>query len=95
MKPVSINTQKRLLYIPYLNISILFIWLYNCVVTKDAASRVPKTLWIIFSSALPLSILQIIVVSYCPFTGNILAIINAYIIPLVIGHRLIQFQVVL
>ena len=95
MKQVSINTQKRLLFIPYLNISILFLWLYNCICIKNKVSRVSKTLWILFSTAIPLCGLQIIVSSCYSSVGDVLEYINAYIIPLIIGYRLIRYQTVL
>lgn len=92
MKKISIETQKKMMYIPYINILNMFIWLYNCISLKPPRNCVPKTLTILFVNSLPLLLLQIILSNIWPAVANILTYINAYLIPLLISRGLINYQ---
>lgn len=92
MKIVSVETQKKIMYIPYVNILNLFIWLNNIRYMDVPYNGVPKTLLILFINSIPLVLIQSILVNTFPIVGNVLSYINVYLIPLLISRGLIRYQ---
>ena len=54
MNLISIETQKKLMYIPYLNVLNYFIWYINIVRAKVPTSCCTKGFWSIIAHALPI-----------------------------------------
>jgi len=92
MKPVSVKMQKTIMYLPGVNIFCMPIWIYNSFYFNKQASTNAKSLYIVFSSSVPLMFLQIIVEYHLPTIGRIIGYVNAYLIPLLIGYRLAKYQ---
>ena len=92
MKPVTIKVQKIIACIPGLNILCIPIWLYNSFYYERAQSTLFRSLTIILSSAALLTLLQMLGDFYLPNVGRLLGSINSYLIPAIIGFRLIKLQ---
>ena len=92
MKPVSIATQKKLLWIPIVNISILYIWIYNAFMLKVRCMDVLKSNLVMFACAIPGAILMLLVSNYYPALEELMSVICSYLIPLCLGYGLIRFQ---
>lgn len=92
MKYVSIKMQRIIMWIPYANIANLFIWFFINRRFYSKVDTFPKTRQILLSTSLPLMVLQVLIFNYFPAAGQILAILNAYIIPLCMGYRFIKYQ---
>ena len=92
-KTVSIKFQNYLSFIPYLNVSILFIWVYNsCVVGID--NKVwAKSLLVLFVTIIPFGLLQLLLLQTTNSIANDIAIvIGYYLMPLAMARGLIVFQ---
>ena len=92
IKPVSVKTQRILMYLPGANILCTPIWIYNSFYFNEHISTNLKSLFIVFSSSVPLMFLQVIVEYYWPMTGKVIGYVNAYLIPYLIGFRLAKYQ---
>lgn len=92
MKPISIKAQKIIMYIPGINIFCIVIWLYNSFFYDENQSTLKQSLLIIFTSAVPLAVLQTALGFYFPKIGEVLGVLNSYLIPLFIGYRLVKYQ---
>ena len=92
MRPVSLDIQKKIVYWPGINIFIIPIWLYNCCVLGCLHRFMFKTLFIFFSSAIPLIALQIIAYYSFPQIYEIISLIVGLSVPIIIGTRLIRLQ---
>ena len=80
------------MYLPGVNILCMPIWIYNSFYFNKQASTNTKSLYIVFSSSVPLMLLQVIAEYYLPMVGRIIGYINAYLVPLLIGCRLAEYQ---
>lgn len=95
MKPVSIKTQKIIMFIPYINILNIPIHYYNCYQLNIPHSGFPRTLYVAFANALPILILGTIIGNVFELSGlaaSVLSNAMAYFAPLLIGRGLIQYQ---
>ena len=92
MKQISIDAQRRIMFIPFVNVANLFIWLYNSRNAYNTVNTLPRTLLILFSSTLPLEIISIIVSNLSPTIGDVLGCLNVYLGPLVASYRFIKYQ---
>lgn len=92
MKPVSIQIQQKIMFIPYVNMVNIFIWFYNSVCLHVSSSVVARSLGIIFISFVPLAAIQTVVAKIFPDVGHFLSYLNSYIIPLFISYGLIKYQ---
>ena len=91
MKPISLDTQKKIVFIPYANIAVPFIWVFNCVAQTRTVTVFLRTFFIVFSTVIPLFIFQVYLSGY-PKMDFIRVLITGYLIPVVIGVRLIRYQ---
>ena len=80
MKPVPIKLQKAILLIPGINILCLPIWFYNSFIYDKKNDTLFQTLIIIFSSSVPLVLLQMMFDYYFNSICSILGMINSYLI---------------
>ena len=92
MKIVSTDTQKRMVFIPVINVVPLFITLYNMFVLNEG----PRTLfklygYIIIYSITP-SIIGIIIGQMIPGLLTPFGIFMMYVIPLLTSIGVIKFQ---
>lgn len=92
MKPLSTDIQKKIIYLPGINITIPFIFLYNCLFLKNPMKVLPTALMIIITSFLPFEICALFIVKAYPSITEVVEFINAYLISLVIGYRLVKYQ---
>ena len=56
---VSIKTQKVLSYIPLLNATVLFVWLYNYHRVAATPKIFAKSLVVLFTTTIPLALFQV------------------------------------
>lgn len=92
MNRISTAVQRRIMFIPIVNVANLFIWLYNARYMYRSVTTVPKTLWILISSLLPYSILYTVFSDNSPLLAEILPYIGSYFCPLIMGYHLIRYQ---
>lgn len=92
MSPISIKIQKIVMLIPGINPVCLAIWLYNSFFIVTSYKTILRSISIVFTSSVPLAILQVIISYYLPLWGTVIGYINSYIIPLILGYRLIRLQ---
>lgn len=92
MKPVSIAAQRKLLFIPVVNSTIVFIWVYNLFVLKLNWVTVLKSNFLILACAVPYVMLMKFA-SYCmPGAENLIELVCSYLFSLCLGYGLIRFQ---
>lgn len=94
-KYISLHTQNIIKFIPFLNFSILFIWLFNYSCTEKDLKVFMKSLVIIFGVSVPIAILHIIISKLLTDFSVIQSIFNGifmYLIPFIIGSALIKYQ---
>ncbi len=89
---VSVKTQKKLMFIPYVNALVPFIWVYNCRKTETDTAVFLQSLLHVFAAAIPLMVVQVVLSKLFPSIGGILACIMSYLAPLAIACCLIRFQ---
>lgn len=92
MKQISIKTQKKIMLIPYVNIANIFIWFFNSKIMKVTPKDSARAIFLMFAVFLPLVLVQIVASEILPEMGNLLGILNAYIIPALISFFLIKHQ---
>ena len=92
MKQISVDIQRRIMFVPVINIANIFIWLFNARNAYKTVNTLPRTLLILFSSVIPLEIISLVVANYSPDIGNIIGLLNAYLGPLAAGYWLIKYQ---
>ena len=88
---INIKTQKRLLYIPIINISLLFIWIYNSSKINIKPIQFLKSLGFILKSIVVYS-LYLIFIYFFPNLSRLGIWITIYIIAIIIGKHLIKYQ---
>lgn len=94
-KCINIKTQKIILFIPYINVLILFFWLYNYYILQVENKVFFKSLMILFFRIFIFVIPQIIlskILGENSQINNIISKILIYIIPLSFGDGLIKHQ---
>lgn len=88
MKPISTQIQKIIAIIPGVNILCLPIWLYNTHFFKSIPGIKWRSLWIIFSSGVPLTLAEVLISDL----SKHVAIVIGYLTFLLIGWRLSKLQ---
>ena len=93
MKPVSVEFQRKILFIPFINSILPFIFFYNFNFFYKEASG-PRLFWIFFSSTLPFMIFQLVISGLLsnPTVDLILYYVIAYTMPLLLGYRSVNLQ---
>ena len=95
MKPISIATQEKIKFIPWVNMSLLFIWFYNSIVLKIPSKIVWKSYPFILGIIIPWAILLSFInqqLSDVKFILYFLSQIVTYCFFTLLAHGLIQFQ---
>ena len=92
MGAVSIKTQEKIMFIPWLNVMNIFFWFWNSISIYRTVRTLPRTIWIMFSSSLPLIILQLVVSRFHNTAGLVISYANIYFIPLLLSYRFIKYQ---
>ena len=92
MKSISINAQKKMMYIPFVNILVLHIWLYNYTISKKPWAVFCKSLLIILGYSLPIAGIIMFLSAAFPSLEKILVLGGAYCIPLAYSYGLIEYQ---
>lgn len=92
MRPISIATQKKIMYIPIINLANMFIWLYNSVILYKNINTTPRSLLTIFLTVLPCYLINEHLIPCSPIFGKIVLTIYGYAIPVIISHCFIRYQ---
>lgn len=93
MKPVSVEFQRKILFIPVINSILPLVFFYNFdFFYKEAPA--PRLFWIFFSSTLPLVIFQLVISGLLanPTVDLILDYVIAYSMSLLLGYRSANLQ---
>ena len=92
MKPISTKTQRMIALIPGLNLFCLPIFIYNSFFAKFTQKDYLVS-WIFYLfPAVFLGILRELVVPLLPTAGVIVGHAFNYVICLLVGYRLVEFQ---
>ena len=92
MKPVSINTQKKIMYIPIVNLANMFIWLYNSIAFYKNVNTMPRTFITLILVVCPCYLINEYLIPNHPFFGRIVLTIYGYAVPVIISYQFIKFQ---
>ncbi len=94
-KIIPVKLQKRLIFIPFLNATVLFIWLYNYYRGVNDFRVFKKSLFVLFATTLPIAVLQIILTSaFSQYAGvvSLIDYLSIYCTPLSMAYGLVRFQ---
>lgn len=94
-KKISIKTQRFLSVIPFANVTVLFIWIYNYRAAVNDSKVFRKSLLVIFAATVPLACIQMLLLKILdayPTAVDVVNYLAIYVIPLSMSHSLIQFQ---
>ena len=90
MKPVTIETQKKLVLIPVINYFCVFICVYNCLIERKGSAFTIFALLII--SYLPFFVLMQICAEHFSQLSKLVELLSAYLPMLLSGFLLIKYQ---
>ena len=94
-KIISLKAQKIIVVIPFLNCLILFVWIYNYARMPADFKIFARSWLVIFASAIPLVIVQIILskIQIQPETlSEVINLLFIYLVPFAVGIGLICYQ---
>ena len=92
MNLISIETQRKLMYIPFLNLLNYFIWFINIVRAKVPTSCWAKGFWSIVVHAIPVWFVCTALGRIIPGIVAIAWICTIYFTPLAMSYGSIKFQ---
>lgn len=92
MKLISTETQRRIMYIPFVNITNFFIAAYNCGKAANPISMKFKAMICVVCHLLPLSFLWSLLSAWFPQQEHLFFLCAIYTEPLVMSWVLIKFQ---
>ena len=90
--PICTQTQRKLLFIPFANVAILFIWLHNC---KWNGNKLKNVFWgslKAIASLLPFVVIQFLCAQYLSSLAVVSACLVIYFAPMLMGYVLIRQQ---
>lgn len=93
MKRVPLKVQKILVFIPIVNVSILFIWVFNFARTFTDWSVFGKSLLLLLGFVPAVGLVGYLGVTFLPqVVYDVLWCLNSYLIPFSLGWLLITYQ---
>lgn len=92
MRPISIRIQKKLMYIPIVNLANIFIWLYNSIVLYKNINTTPRSFITLLLAVFPCYLINEHFVPYSPIFGTIVLAVYGYSVPVILGHCFIKYQ---
>lgn len=96
MKAISIKTQRCIMFIPFINVSTLFICIYNLHVVQVVRKHERKMLAYLFAYSFPTaigySVFYRLAEKNKPCVAPLVYMLAIYIIPLIMSYSLIMFQ---
>ena len=96
MKAVSIKTQRTIMIIPFINVSTLFICIYNLHAVPIDRKNERKMLAYLFAYNFPTAIgysaIYRLVENKMPNAAHWVYMLAIYIIPLIMSYSMLKFQ---
>lgn len=92
MSLISLKTQKIMMFIPVVNISIWFIWWHNYKKSALTLMHSAMAFAIAVGSLLPFFLLYRMLSGFIPSAERLFFYLYMYIAPLLMGFGLIQLQ---
>ena len=96
MKAISIKTQRCIMFIPFINVSTLFICIYNLHVVQNIRKHELKMLAYLFAynfpTAIGYSVIYRLLDKNMPGLAPFVYMFALYFIPLIMSYSLIKFQ---
>ena len=92
---VSITKQNIIKFIPLINFSILFIWIYNYSCSARDFRVFRNSLFLMFGICVPVVISQILLIKLMEtilWSETVINILSIYVVPLLLGHALVKYQ---
>ena len=93
MRSVSVKSQKTILFIPVVNVSLLFIFIYNCIVFNVRKMLFLKAFFTMVSFAFMFMTVGTIIKNALNIDAGIWGLVVMYIVPLILGSTSIYFQI--
>lgn len=96
-KYVHVKTQRKLMFIPFINLSIIIISMYNCWLFNVPKSATVKSVFITFFRILVISVFQMLLykafgIDSNTIVGEVLSYIFAYLFLFSIAYSEVRFQ---
>ena len=92
MNPISTKAQRKIMFIPIINIFNLFICLLNCCCKRIPMITFLKVYLSLFGYTLPPALVYGILLHIFPTFEQVLTPLAIYLIPLIMSFGLIKFQ---
>lgn len=96
MRAISIKTQRTIMMIPIINVSTLFICIYNLHAVPIVRKNERKVLAYLFGYNFPVaigySVMYRLAENKMPTVAPLVYLLAIYIIPLIMSYSLIKFQ---
>lgn len=88
----SIETQKKIMYIPIVNVGVLFLCLYNCLQRRITDKQTMKLFFYVLRYALPVGLLWMCLSKALPSLEWLFGLCTMYLTPLAMSYGLIKYQ---
>lgn len=92
MKPVFISTQKTMMFIPVVNVFVLYVWLYNAIVKRETIGTILKSFFRCIAFAFPCWLFLSIFSRGSYGLEHFGSLVIMYCVPLVCSYVLIRYQ---
>lgn len=96
MNPVSVKTQRLIMYIPLVNVVNMFICIYNHYAVPNKKKNNLRSVGYLLSYSIPAaigySLLYRLVANRIPAMEPLLYALGIYLVPLIMSFGLIKFQ---
>lgn len=89
---VSIATQKKIMWIPFVNVVNVLIFSLNCRNVKIGSHAWWMSFVYFFGYGMPCFMLSVLLNHMVPTDSPIIAVCSGYLFPVVISHGLIKYQ---
>ena len=88
----SIEAQKKIMYIPIVNVGVLYICMYNCLKRRLTDRQTMKIFPYLFGYAVPVGLFWMIMSKTIPSLEWLFGLCTMYLTPLAMSYGLIKYQ---
>ena len=96
MNPISLKTQRMIMFVPIVNVVNIFLCIYNHYAVRVKKQRNLQCVVYLVSYSVPVTIMHSMiyrmVVDRIPFMEPLIYALGIYIVPLTTGYGLIKYQ---
>ncbi len=92
MKLVTIKFQKKFLFVPIVNVVLIFFFDYNCAKANLSKDKRKKSNLYFLAYTFTPALLYAILIHLFPTLSNLIVVLGIYLIPIIAGSGFIRFQ---